>query len=543
MIRPAARVVAALQGNSAVRVLGLCNFSSLDLDWAPLATLLRTKGCALEQLYLSSDEAVPDASLLQLLDAIASYGDFKSLAMDLPLSARQARKLSEAVRQNTGLAKLALWNESKLPAAVTKALLAVHPALTQLQVRYAGDSYGIAVAVSQMLGSQTLLSSLELDGSELGPKSLRALAKGLRGNQTLRELNLGGAHMGDSGIRILVPALATTRVQQLSLRGNDLGDRAAKDLAKLLENNTSLRELCCMDNSIGDKGATALAAALRKNATLSTLNLRWNSIGDEGIAAFGQMLPFNRSLRVLNLIRAAVEDAGAIAVAQGLEANSTLVELSLSKGRNSIDTVLQRVLLEFPELEPMGFDCQGLKTLYNIGLPFLDTLVQRLPNSSVNSTIGPSTAQAFARMLSRNTTLAKLCLADFDIDDKFFEILVSGLKSNSTLQHLHTSSFGFCNCRMPAEKPHRKELATMLLANQVDYSTKGKKKERKKGRRKKERRKKGRRRRKESKTWETKEKLREAKNKHQDQVSFHLFLILALVSSSFFPSSSSFLYE
>ncbi|KAJ3054456.1 Leucine-rich repeat-containing protein 71 [Rhizophlyctis rosea] len=86
------------------------------------------------------------------------------------------------------------------------------------------------------------------------------------------------------------PQLASTTLQSLSLRSNNLTDQAAKSLGQALKTNRVLTSLNLWNNRIGKEGAEALADALRTNGTLGSLNLGSNNVADEGAVAFAKAL-------------------------------------------------------------------------------------------------------------------------------------------------------------------------------------------------------------------------------------------------------------
>ena len=88
----------------------------------------------------------------------------------------------------------------------------------------------------------------------LGDAHVVALAKALKGNTTLKRLDLGL---------------------------NSIGTEGAKALAVLLKDDTSLTNLDLWNNNIGDDGADALAEALKINKTLSTLVVSQNDISTD----------------------------------------------------------------------------------------------------------------------------------------------------------------------------------------------------------------------------------------------------------------------
>ena len=82
---------------------------------------------------------------------------------------------------------------------------------------------------------------------------------------------------------------------------NPIGPQGAQHLARALKQNAHLRELDLADCGIGDDGAEALGIMLRSNTVLRKLKLQGNRIGSRGAEAIAAALRINGALRELNL--------------------------------------------------------------------------------------------------------------------------------------------------------------------------------------------------------------------------------------------------
>ncbi|KAJ3151388.1 hypothetical protein HDU86_006088 [Geranomyces michiganensis] len=156
----------------------------------------------------------------------------------------------------------------------------------------------------------------------LGPSGAEALAKVLGNNSTLRELDLtnnaieaGGAALG--------------RALQINRTHNKIGDLGAIALGAGVGGNDGLRELNLAWNCIRHKGVAGFLAGLKDNAVLTKLNLEASGIGDTGqsVASF---LARNSSIQALNLRRTRLGDASLISISKALEQNYSIRELDLS---------------------------------------------------------------------------------------------------------------------------------------------------------------------------------------------------------------------
>lgn len=168
-----------------------------------------------------------------------------------------------------------------------------------------------------------------------------------------------------------------------------LHDGDIKELAKLLEKNTSVCTLLLAYNRLEKGGARLLATALKINKHLVTLDLSYNDIGSAGAKRLATALCTNRVLQVLRLKNCHIQDAGADALAKMLFVNRSLRKLSLSK-----------------------------------------------QNDGRGADIGPVGAQALARALLKNTSLCKLSLHGNWIGNRGAVAFAETLRVNSTLQRL-----------------------------------------------------------------------------------------------------------
>ncbi|XP_078061497.1 NACHT, LRR and PYD domains-containing protein 3-like [Mustelus asterias] len=152
-----------------------------------------------------------------------------------------------------------------------------------------------------------------LRGNDLTDSCAEDLASALRTNRSLIDLNLGVNKLGDSGVKLLSVALRNPdcKIQELHLRGNDLTDSCAEDLASALSTNRSLIDLNLGDNKLGDSGVKLLSVALRNpECKIQKLHLRGNNLTDSCAEDLASALGTNRSLIDLNLGGNKLGDSG-----------------------------------------------------------------------------------------------------------------------------------------------------------------------------------------------------------------------------------------
>ena len=163
-------------------------------------------------------------------------------------------------------------------------------------VRLSNSQLGEAplVDIIQSLSMHPQLEKLGLISMNAGRKECtKALTNLLRSTTTrLEELNLCNNDIGDEGLDALVGGLTNSRLNVLNLSSNhNITARGCQSLASFLDNpNSSLEMLVLCNNNIGDEGAHIVAISLANNRKLKTLYLSKNGITAEGYSSFSEIL-------------------------------------------------------------------------------------------------------------------------------------------------------------------------------------------------------------------------------------------------------------
>eukprot|EP01041_Mallomonas_annulata_P003011 gene3011-5900_t len=131
-----------------------------------------------------------------------------------------------------------------------------------------------------------------------------------------------------------------SRIKVLSMANNKLGPDGAAAVAKMLRVNIGLRDLNLKYNSIRSEGTQYLASALCVNSGLSSLSLCGNELcgideyGDgeydlSGIMALTNTLQVNQHLKTLKLSENDIGDEGVRYLGEALKVNTTLTTLDI----------------------------------------------------------------------------------------------------------------------------------------------------------------------------------------------------------------------
>ena len=160
-------------------------------------------------------------------------------------------------------------------AAIAEALKG-NSALESLHIRSASRACGVHVPQppNLRLTQRTLIFS----DNYLGEAGAKLLADALSGNTTITELSLKGNELGDVGIKAICEALAE---RSCGIKSLDLGNNRYLQHWHLLrlDSQFSPCSSCC---SLTADGTEALAKLL-KRTKIQDLNLYMNDIGDKGM--------------------------------------------------------------------------------------------------------------------------------------------------------------------------------------------------------------------------------------------------------------------
>ncbi|KAL1251960.1 hypothetical protein QQF64_019756, partial [Cirrhinus molitorella] len=231
-----------------------------------------------------------------------------------------------------------------------------------------GDS-GVKNLSDLLMNPQFKLEKLELTYCYMTDEGCSAVTSALKSNPShLRELNLSGNKVGDSGVKnlsdllmnpqfklekldlwrcsitaeqclILTLALKSnpSHLRDMNLSENELGDSGVKNLNNLLMNpQCKLEKLDLCGCNITEKQCLILTSALKSNPShLRELNLGWNKLGDSGFANLSDLLMNPQfKLEKLDLWRCSITEEQCLILTSALKSNpSHLRELNLSENK------------------------------------------------------------------------------------------------------------------------------------------------------------------------------------------------------------------
>jgi Ran GTPase-activating protein (RanGAP) involved in mRNA processing and transport len=212
--------------------------------------------------------------------------------------------------------------------------LAVNTSLTYLRLTTTIlEGSNVALFASGLQDNKTL-QCIDFKYSVFGESGCHELARGLRRNQSIQDINLSGCNLTDEHAEILIRAFhhhGHSSLETMDLNGNFCGHRASTALADILRSpSCKLRKLdigCQRGN--GSFNSKLLSAALASNSSLEVLDISNMSLGDEHAKHLVEALVVNTALRDLYLSRNRVTVEGINYLAERLPEIKGLKKLSL----------------------------------------------------------------------------------------------------------------------------------------------------------------------------------------------------------------------
>ncbi|KAF9425404.1 hypothetical protein BGZ94_007567, partial [Podila epigama] len=266
-----------------------------------------------------------------------------------------AEHLADALLLNRGINRLCLQsnNIKKAGAPHLARILAKNRIIRHLNIASNGLGPDGVTLIAEAVRFNRTLNSLSLDMNEMGPKGAAALAIALVSNRHLTHLYLAHNNIGDKGLVDLCLSLHRNRfLNHIDLELNHIGqgdsDLGLKALAKVLKTNSSLRELNLSFNLLSTASIEALASGMAGNTTLESVLLDNCRLSTESAIAIAKVLSSTTGLQNLCLTNNPdIGVDGYWALASNLVRNRSLKGLQLdynSEDRQSLYDSFQNSL-------------------------------------------------------------------------------------------------------------------------------------------------------------------------------------------------------
>jgi len=169
--------------------------------------------------------------------------------------------------------------------------------------------------------------------SEMDYKAAKALASVIKNKTTITSLTIIQSDIDNKTAEFFAEAFESnsqSTITKLSFYANKITAGGAQALFETLKTNTTITLLSLRSMYLEDEGAKALAKILEINKTITTIDLAYNKINAEGAQALAKMLKINRTITSLCIEGNNIADEGAKAFAEALENNPKITLLHLS---------------------------------------------------------------------------------------------------------------------------------------------------------------------------------------------------------------------
>jgi Ran GTPase-activating protein (RanGAP) involved in mRNA processing and transport len=305
-------------------------------------------------------------------------------------------------------------------------VLEQHP--NKVNLFLAGVSVGQlgALQLQKHIEIHPRLTVLELRGSSIGHQGCLHLARAFKLHPCISHIGLARNGVDSGAVVTLLKALVDTSLHTLDLEWNGLDSSVAFSLSELLRAETcSLVAVTLERNDIAYEGAVELARALQQNTTLRNLNLAFNRCGTRGATAMGEMLCDNGTLLTLNLCTNDILSEGARSIVDALCTNSTLRSINL-QGNQAFS----------------AFGERGKNLTYSDALKELNLFGNRM------NTI--ASAKGFGESLQEARSIIALSIAKSQAGDAFMQPVLNGVSFMVALVTLDVSHCSMSRASMPS---------------------------------------------------------------------------------------------
>jgi hypothetical protein len=241
--------------------------------------------------------------------------------------------LVDGLRTNKTLKVLDLSRNGALSQSGRDAIerLLGYNVLRELILVDTSASVGASVLASGLSDNHSL-EKLDLNGAFVrgeGSETFRALCESLRGNTTLRYLNVRRNGVVLDGICVTVLKLDKMCLETFVLHSNSITSCGIAALTQSLQGPCTLKKLSLVYCDLDDTGLLKLGEALTSNVSLEDLGVGGNDITHNGACQFFELLPQMKGLKavdglVVKRYNVPPTEAIGIALLDGLRKNTKL---------------------------------------------------------------------------------------------------------------------------------------------------------------------------------------------------------------------------
>jgi hypothetical protein len=174
-------------------------------------------------------------------------------------------------------------------------------------------------------------TALSLAYASIGDEGCNAVARFMRENVMLKQLDLRGNNIRADGLLVLAHALRNNaNLGSFCMKWNHVGchQRGVQAFCDVMKENKSITHVDFRNNKIGPECGPVIAALLKENNTITHLDLSWNDLGADGGKALLEGIQMNHSVIDFQLSGNRIAEDTLHAIAYILRRNRTSAPLS-----------------------------------------------------------------------------------------------------------------------------------------------------------------------------------------------------------------------
>jgi hypothetical protein len=174
-------------------------------------------------------------------------------------------------------------------------------------------------------------TALSLAYASIGDEGCNAVARFMRENVMLKQLDLRGNNIRADGLVVLAHALRNNaNLGSFCMKWNHVGShqRGIQALCDVMKENKGITHVDFRNNKIGPECGPLIAGLLKENNTITHLDLSWNDLGADGGKALLDGIQMNHSVIDCQLSGNRIAEDTLHAIAYVLRRNRTSAPLS-----------------------------------------------------------------------------------------------------------------------------------------------------------------------------------------------------------------------
>ncbi|KAH6594565.1 hypothetical protein BASA50_006515 [Batrachochytrium salamandrivorans] len=240
---------------------------------------------------------------------------------------------------------------------------------------------------------------------------------------------------------IFLPMVGMSLFRYIDLSYNEIGNRGAFALAKVLKDDAAIEVLILRSNNISSEGVISITKSLTYNEKLAHLDLSENPIGDEGGMAIASLLQINANIFNLNLSGCSLGATSLIGLSTVLQSNNSVVNLDLSNNIPSISsrtqTLMNDVMAHLSKTLQLNYGIKVLN-LSKFGITDWIFVHDKLTlEFNLSNKISRDGGIALCNSIMRHSSLNILSLSCCAIQDEGAEALAQVIRNNSKLKEIY----------------------------------------------------------------------------------------------------------